>query len=179
MSLLNVEKKFFDKYDTININYTGTVVDLTSGITQGVGASQRTGDGIRITRIRLRYYVTANPITAFTLVLGHSKDGLPSAGDVFYLSGSAFPLGGMSFANPYNDRANEVRWERFGVASIPDDYHFEGSHEMKVGQEEGEITFSSASTTVLEGAWWIAAISNLNAGVPTLSYATRVEYVDN
>jgi hypothetical protein len=182
MELLNVEEKYVDYFSAVNVNYTGVLLDLTGTISQGVGRGQRTGDSIKVTKVCVRYYMQdVGTLTSWQVQFGHSKDALPSLGDLFALSGATSLYGGMSFDNWYENKANVVMHKDLGViinggAATGDKALAFRDYEVKC---DHHVVFSAASTTALSGATWLAAISGLNVLPPVLNYCIRVYFVDN
>lgn len=65
------ETKYFDKVQSAitAIDYSGTNISLLSGVTQGVGDSQRVGDKITLRALRLRLAVAYNGLDATIRVI--------------------------------------------------------------------------------------------------------------
>jgi hypothetical protein len=178
MELLNVEEKYVDFYSATNINYSGTLLDLTGTISQGVGRGQRTGDSIKLTRAIVRMRMQSGGATTdWQVIVGHSKDALPALSDLFALSGAASSNAGMSLDNWYENKANTIQHREFGYVGSTD-YNVSVKREFEVKMDH-HVVFSAAGTTSLSGATWLAAISGLNVLPPALWYNIRLFFVDN
>jgi hypothetical protein len=176
MNLLNVEEKVSHNNTAANVNYTGYLADLGSIITQGVGAEQRTGDSIKVRRVRVKGSMNyQGAASEATLVVGRSEDGIPSLADIFQLSGATSLQAGNSFNNDNQVKADH--WLKSKHLRV-DQYHpienFE--FDVEIGKD---LLYTQNSSTVASGSVWFAAISGVNATVPTVNYCSVVEYVDN
>jgi hypothetical protein len=96
MQLLNVEKKHCFYSGSQSVNQSGVVQDLSGQISQGVGGAQRTGDSLKLSLVRGRFRAASQgQYNTVQIVVGRSKDGIPTAADLFQLIGSA--QSGLSF----------------------------------------------------------------------------------
>jgi len=182
MQLLNVEEKYVDYNSAQNVNYTGFLLDLAAGISQGVGRNQRTGDSLKITRIAVKCTMTSGGANSnWTWVVGKSKDAMPALSDIWDLSGATSARGGLSFPNHYELSANKVLHREHGylVSGGLGSGNMLAERREHESKHEGHVVFSPATTTVVSGAIWFSAISDLNASVPIANYMIRVYFVDN
>jgi hypothetical protein len=176
MQLLNVEKKhcFYNYSQTVN--QSGVVQDLSGQIAQGVGGAQRTGDSLKITRLRGKFRVLTNGnYDTVQVVIGRAKDGLPTAAELFQLIGSG--LSGLSFQNDDENQTN-VWLHSFTVLTAPatgNAAHFR-EFELKI---DVDTLFVAGTTTATSGSVWCAMISQAAINLPTVEANFDMEFVDN
>ncbi len=178
MALLNVENKhvYFNSSGS-SITQAGTLLDLTSLISQGVGGAQRVGDSLKILRVCVKfifgYNSSASTFQAVTAVLGHSADGIPAVADVFAVvsntsSGLAFPLDTYGKADHWS-QSKTTYVSSTDVVKFLD-------FDVKFGHD---VLYTNAATTAASGAVWFAFIGNEPTNFPSYSIAVDVEFVDN
>lgn len=187
MSLLNVENKhcYYNASGT-NVTQAGSVLDLCSLISQGVGGSQRVGDSLKILRVRVKAQITLNVAgagrQAVTVVLGHSKDGVPAVADVFAVvssttAGLAFPADTYQQADKWSaSRTLHLAHAINGTTYIVDQFSEGLEFNVKFGHD---VLFTNASTTTASGNVWLAFISNEPTSYPVIDLAVDIEFVDN
>lgn len=178
MSLLNVENKHV-YYNASNINVTqvGSILDLTSLISQGVGGTQRIGDSLKILNVRIKATFAVNSsatvLQSTTCVLGHSKDGVPAVADVFAVVSSS--TSGLAF--PADTYAQADKWTRSDSFTV---YNTEPVRQINYNQKFGhDVLYTNASTTSASGNVWFGYISNEPTNYPTMNIAVDIEFVDN
>lgn len=177
MALLNVEMKHVYYNNSVNVTQVGTVLDVTSLISQGVGGSQRIGDSLKMKRFRSKFTFVHNaamttPGTG-TFVLGMSRDGVPAVADVFYIQGST--TSGLAFPKDTTDRADFWKVDRMvNVDQYNPQKIFELNHEFN-----HDVLFADATATAASGCVWLAFISNEPTNYPTLQIAFDAEFLDN
>lgn len=178
MALLNVEEKhvYYGATNT-QVSQVGSVLDLCSLISQGVGGNQRTGDSLKMKRVRGKFVFLHNILQgtngAFTVVLGHSKDGVPAVADIFAIrsashSGLAFPLDTYDHAD---------KWSKSFTACV-DQYNPTCTFELDVPFNH-DVLYTNATTTTSSGNVWLAFISNEPTNFPSLSMQLDISFVDN
>jgi hypothetical protein len=176
MQLLNVEQKHCFYSGSQTVNQSGVVQDLSGQISQGVGGAQRTGDSLKCAFLRGRFRAASQgQYNTVQIVVGRSKDGIPSAADLFQLVGSA--QSGLSFQNDDQDKANTFLYHSIvlvapstAVAAVYREC------ELKIDQD---TLFVAGTTTATSGALWCAMISDAAASLPTCEFAFDIEFVDN
>jgi len=174
MKLLNVESKVLDYQVQFTSTYGGNALNL-SAIAQGVGDNQRTGDSLRVQRLRVRFWInwaTAN--TPVTIVIGRSKDAFPAIGDIFEVTSNGYSS--MAFENHDQRKADQTLMRRVVVSdsvSHPVQYV---EFEMKC--PDTPTTYSNATTTATANCYWAAVICGIASG-PTVSMNSRLWFVDN
>jgi hypothetical protein len=173
MSLLNVEGKAFDFNASGTATYGGVVLNV-SQITQGVGDSQRTGDSVKIDRIRANcklVYASGNVLVQ--LVVGRSKDSIPAIADVFDTLSSGYS--GLSFENHDQRKADQWLWHR----TIAIDSSHATSHVMCDLQHLNVDTlFVNATANQSSGTYWMAILCD-NVSGPVYTVNVRSDFVDN
>lgn len=178
MSLLNVEMKHV-YYNATNVQVTqaGSVLDLCSLISQGVGGSQRIGDSLKIKDVKCKftyvYNTTMTTAGTATVVLGMSRDGVPGVADVFAVVSNT--SSGQAFPSDTYDRADH--WVRDRMVNV-DVYRpqtiFELNHKFN-----HDVLYTNGTTTTASGNVWLAFISNEPTNYPTLQIALDIEFLDN
>lgn len=177
MALLNVEMKHVYYNNITNVTQAGTVLDLTSLISQGVGGSQRIGDSLKMKRVRGKFTFKTNPgmttSGSATFVLGMSRDGPPLVSDVFYfISGST---SGLAFPKDTTDKADFWKKERFiNVNQYEPQRNFELEHVFN-----HDVLYADATANVASGCVWLAFIGNEPTNFPTLDMGLDIEFLDN
>ncbi len=178
MAMLNVEEKHV-YYGATNAQATqvGTVLDLSSLISQGVGGNQRTGDSLKMKRVKGKFVFLHNASQgtngAFTVVIGHSKDGVPAVSDVFAVQSQSYA--GLAFPLDTYDQAD--KWSKSKFACV-DAYNPTCAFELEVPFNH-DVLYTNASTTASSGAVWLAFISNEPTNYPSLSMQLDISFVDN
>jgi hypothetical protein len=178
MSLLNVEFKHV-YYNAVgnNISSAGSLLDLCSLISQGVGGSQRVGDSLKVRRCRIKVIVTHNAAAtqpqAFTMVLGHSKDGVPAVADVFAIVGGT--ASGLAFPS---DTFNEAdHWSESKTSYVSStDVSKVLSFDVPFNHD---VLYTNGTAVTSSGNVWFAYISNEPTNFPTFSIGMDLEFVDN
>ncbi len=177
MSLLNVEqKRKVVGVGGTNISNAGYLNDLTSSISQGVTGTTRVGDSMKVKGVRVKgFFVFGNAVTTLTIVLGHSKDGTPAIADVFSFTGAQ---GGMNY--PLITQQPADKWSASRLL-ILDSVRFPVQEFELFVPFSHDVTYAAGTSTVLTGAVWFAAISDLAAGAttPVLQYTYALDFVDN
>jgi len=174
MSLLNVESKAFDTQTTFTNGYAGNFLNC-SNITQGVGDNQRTGDSLRITRIRAKFRISfATASTVVICVLGRSKDGAPVIGDIFDTIGTAYS--GVSFENHDQRKADHIlAWKQVVVDNVANPLKIV-KFDLKC--PDTPTTYANATTNQTANSYWCACICGVVSG-PSIVFNARVDFVDN
>lgn len=178
MSLLNVEAKhvYYNAVGT-QITSAGSILDLCSLISQGVGGSQRVGDSLKVRRCRIKVIVTHNAAAtqpqAFTMVLGHSKDGVPAVADVFAIVGGT--ASGLAYPSDTYDQADHWSESKTTYVSTTDvskvlTFDVPFNH---------DVLFTNGTAVTSTGNVWFAFISNEPTNYPTFSIGADLEFVDN
>jgi hypothetical protein len=174
MSLLNVESKVLDYQVQFTSTYGGNALNL-SAIAQGVGDNQRTGDSLRVQRLRVRFWVNyATAATPVTLVIGRSKDSLPAVGDIFEVTSNGYSS--MAFENHDQRKADVTLMRRVVVSdsvSHPVQYV---EFEMKC--PDVPTTYSNGTTTATANTYWAAVICGVASGA-SITMNSRLWFVDN
>jgi hypothetical protein len=173
--LLNTEGKVSDSQVSGAATFNGTLVNLSATIAQGAADNQRTGDSIKITRIRACINLSyATAATVLTVVLGRSKDGVPVIGDIFETIGTGYSQ--VSFENHDQRKVDEWLVHKRVVTNAIDNV----GHVFTFDLDKLEVptTFVNASTTVTSGCYWLAIIGGV-AGAGSYVFNTRINFVDN
>lgn len=174
MALLNVEGKVSDFTSNPGLTWNGVIYDLTSNITQAIGDSSRSGDSLKVTRIRAKMYFNyATAAVAATVVLGRSKDGVPSIANVFENVGTIYS--GLTFENHDQRKADMWLKSRSLVINNVDDAGTIVEFDIK---GDVDTTYANATTVVTSNCYWLALICNQVAG-GAVYLSTRLDFVDN
>jgi hypothetical protein len=177
MQLLNVEKKHCFYNFTQTVSQSGVVQDLSGQISQGVGGAQRTGDSLKISRVRAKFrFLTNGGYNTMQAVIGRSKDGIPSAADLFQLVGSA--NSGLSFQNDDQDQANTWLSSTTVLVNLAPSPSPTVFREMEV-KIDADTLYVAGTTTATSGALWVAFISDAAATLPSVDASFDMEFVDN
>jgi hypothetical protein len=173
MSLLNVEGKAFDYSSSGTSTYAGALLNC-SQVAQGVGDNQRTGDSMKITRLRANFklvYTSGNVLVQ--LVVGRSKDAIPAIADVFDTLGTGYA--GLSFENHDQRKADKWLWHRTVRidATKPTEYVSCDLHGLGV-----DTLFANATTNQTSGTYWVAILCD-NVSGPVYTVNIRSDFVDN
>lgn len=176
MSLLNVETKSCNVSATVLPDYNGSLIaNISSAITQGVTDSQRTGDSLKVKKIRVRCYAFLSSDTApMTIALVHSKDGLPLATDVFETTGSTSFSG---FSDQDHDQRKADVWIHRKVI-LMDTYHPRKYFEFEVNPDAITL-YSNGTSTCVSGCFSLWAIASVATGNNTISAQITCHFVDN
>jgi hypothetical protein len=174
MKLLNVESKVLDYQVQFTSTYGGNALNL-SAIAQGVGDNQRTGDSLRVQRLRVRFWInwaTAN--TPVTIVIGRSKDAFPAVGDIFEVTSNGYAS--MAFENHDQRKADVTLMRRVVVSdsvSHPVQYV-----EFDMKCPDTPTTYANATTTATANCYWAGVICGIASG-PQVTMNSRLWFVDN
>jgi len=175
MALLNVESKAFDTQTTFTSGYAGNYLNC-SNISQGIGDNQRTGDSLRVQRLRCRFQISrATASTTVTVVVGRSKDGSPSIADIFDTIGTAYS--GISYENHDQRKADQILAVRRVVVDNV-------AHPLQVVEidlnhlPDTPTTFANGTTTQTANCYWAAVICGVVSG-PSVVFNARTDFVDN
>lgn len=173
MALLNVEGKAYDLAASFTATYAGTVFSLC-GIAQGVGDNQRTGDSLKITRMRVHMkavYASGNVLCQ--LIIGRSKDALPAIADILETLGTGYA--GCSFENHDQRKADQWLVHRtFVVDATKPTIHLE----LDLNKLDVDTLFANATTTTTSGTYWMAFVCD-NVSGPVITLVSRADFVDN
>lgn len=176
MSLLNVEtKRLVSLIAGTNITNAGFITDLTATIPQGVTAVTRVGDSLKLRTVRVKgFLVYGSAVTTMTLVIGHSRDGLPAIADVFSFTGSH---GGQNY--PLVTQQPADKWSKSRFLVLDPVRNPACTFEFDVPYNH-DVTYAAGSTTVVTGSVWLAMISDLAIGTaPVMQCSLCVDFVDN
>jgi len=107
------------------------------------------------------------------IVVGRSKDALPTIADVFDTIGTGYS--GCSFENHDQRRADQWLAHRsFVVDATKPTIHFD----MDLAKLGVDTLYSNATTTSTSGTYWIAVLSD-NVSGPVMTIMSRADFVDN
>ncbi len=178
MALLNTELKHV-YYNAVNTQVTqaGSVLDLTSLISQGVGGSQRIGDSLKVKAVKIRlaylWNSSMSSIGAGTFVLGMSRDGVPAVADVFaVVSNNA-----SAYAHPTDTYDKVDHWVRTHFLVV---HQYEPSKVFELNHTfNHDVLYTNAGTTATSGCVWLAFISNEATNFPSVSMGVDIAFLDN
>lgn len=177
MALLNTEMKHVYFNANNNVTQAGSVVDLTSLISQGVGGTQRIGDSLKIKRVRIKCLFNFNGAAtvpcAATFVLGHSRDGVPAVADVFAVVSSL--NAGHAFPSDTYDKVDH--WSKSRFVRL-DTYRPTQVFELNCAYNH-DVLYANASTTATSGCVWFAFIANEPTNFSAVYYGLDLEFLDN
>lgn len=184
-SVVNVEKKFVDKSVLLtSVTYSGTGGNLCfDSMTQGNGASQRSGDVVKLTTVDINVTTYADTsgtypaVVRFIVVRGRNENGAgPALSDILTVTGSQQVVNSLRNVNkdaPFEvllDRKWHISSGETAVASKS--FHLNLQHHLQ---------FQSASVTPESGGLYYFIMSDraLAANQPNYTLYARLRYVDN
>lgn len=174
---LNVEHKHIDDVISTAALTTGVVYPLVI-VPQGLGASDRTGNSIKVTSLLLRYAIAAGLSNCHCRVMVFRDnqqigDTTPALGDV------------LQFVDIYSPLDASTNVGRFSIL-------YDKTHNLVVGGDSAQTNLikvfkklntrvrfnGSALTDIQKNGLYMAFLSD-NANNPQLTYRSRVRFVDN
>lgn len=178
--LVNVEFKKYDKSGTGTINSTGAITHITD-IAQGDTDQSRNGNSLLLKSINLKFQIAMNGSSAGSIVrclVFHDKqqvgDTSPSVSDV--LDGDA--------VSPLLAPLNNLTVGRFSIL-------FDRMYKMGNSSDPikiikmyrkclSHVRFNgTASTDIQKNGLYFLLVSNEPTNVPTVSYQSRLTFIDN
>lgn len=176
MALLNVETKSSTFSTVVAPTNAGALIgNLTAAITQGVGDNQRTGDSVKLTRLRMsiRLYYTSDT-APLQICLVNSKDGVPVVADVFETLGST-TYSGMSFENHDQRGADKWMWKKIaGVDLYTPSKVFEVDLKL-----DHHVLYINGTAVVSSGCLSLWGIANVAVGANGFTVQSTLDFVDN
>lgn len=177
---LNVEYKYFDSSITnTSIGDTGQTGYLTA-IPAGTGASERTGKGIHVKSLYMRYTLKHN--TAITnsqmrLIIYQSNDKTPNVTVTNVLQNARI----TSPLNKDFARDLHVLYDKVFQMDVYKTDQAQGKCYIKFRGNRGKVYYSgTASTDYAKGQLCYLLLSDINAAnYPSATFDCRVNYVDN
>ncbi len=179
-SVINVERKFIDKSAGITVDDSGTFVSLPLA-SQGVGASNREGDSIKVVSllIRLSWAIsqsaTSSGLRTIVVIDKQPNGALPSIASL--LQTTNFPL--SSPLNLDNKRRFKILCDRVQVASITGKQQFVLNKYLKT---QTHVRYGSNAGTVADvntNNIFVLLISDEATNLPIVDYYFRTRYIDN
>ena len=176
--LLNIELKSYESGGaTVSPAQTGVSVDFTSGISQGLGDAQRSGDSIKLVRLLLDMSAQPNSgglVSQFVRVMVvRSHDEAVTPSQVINVDATAYTHVGL----PNWDYKGQYQ-VLFDHCFVMDQYH--PTHRKCIVLELNSHTqYNAASTTVNNGAVQLLYWSTATTLLPSLTYQAAIEFVDN
>ncbi len=179
--MLNAETKQYINTVNATLDYNWQVVDVTSGVTQGVGDGQRDGDSMKLNAIDFRCYLEASTTVGAIcrLVVTISEDEAIAAGDAFGLNASVY------------SPTSYVAWDtRKQFRTIFDECYVLGGTtggagpwyvpvHIRVPLKNQHVQYSGGTTTVEKGAVQFWFVCNRATGGPQIYASTALEFADN
>lgn len=170
------ETKWYNyTYASTAVTNAGQIVDLSGGITQGVGVSQRVGNEITNKSMHMRLDLTRAAVDSFVRII-----------IFWYLDGNLTPpivgnvLQTASYQSPLNKDFGKSVWVKF-----------DKTYTLAAGQTQLQVDeiwrklkckteFNSGTTFTNNNNLYLLAISNQSvlANQPLLSFTNRLTYLD-
>lgn len=175
--LVNAEDKYVETSSLITTyNYNGTVGTLIAPA-QGTGATQRTGDSIKIKDLTIRGSVKRGATDeVFRLIIFWDKDNSIAGANQFldatYLATANAVYSPKDPGFRYNTK---TLWDKSW--SLTSDKPF--IHFSKVIKINDHTAFNPGTTTIRHGALKALWITQTNVGGAQMEYITRITYLDN
>lgn len=185
--LINVEHKFIDTNASSTANQSGSVTYLVP-IGQGDNISEREGDSIKVQRCSIMGTVSRGAAatslydTIRVLIIRDLQNAgvTPLASDVLETVGTAFaPYQSVDFisGSDLNKRFTIVYDELFVVdtddPAVP--FSFTSNHDCHTFFRGTTNTVASAGN----GAYFLVAVSDATANVPSVNFSFRLLFTDN
>lgn len=174
---VNIEYKISDTNSgPQGVDYSGGVLTMLSGISQGVADNQRIGDSIKVQNNMLRFSIARNGADSMVrvLLIWDKQNQIAATSDVLEVVGSVnAPLSPKHYDKRFRckvlfDKTYTVDTNR----SILTDECL-----LDINQH---VQFSAGSTTEYTGDLILMTISNqATTNLPTFQYYNRVSYTDN
>lgn len=175
MSVLNSEKKYKDSTLTYTPSTGGTDINnLTSGITQGDGMTNRDGQSVLCKQIALRMVFNKNASATATrvkwvLFIDKRSGSTPVWSDVFAATSIE------AFQN-ISDTPGRFRILRSGVVRLDTDNP--EIEKQVVVNKSMHLKFDSAGNQYMNNVW-LMMLSDEFANQPTINVVSRVRFYDN
>lgn len=182
---VNTEVKFHDVTQTgTAIPNTGSINGL-SAITQGDTSLTRDGQSVKLMNLTIRGFITTNQsqpypqITRIILFRGKQENGVGfSATDILETASVISPknytdrfrtkiLYDQTF---YQNQGAGLSAAAFGTLSRPFNINLKC---------QGHVNFAGSSTNIEDGGLYLLYLSNQATSTPTITYYSRLTYVDN
>jgi len=185
--LINVEIKYIQTDSTSTINNTGAV-QYISNCAQGDDIINREGDSIKVQNFTIKGMIKRDPASTSNLEAVRllvvrdlqNTGATPSANDVFQITGTGLaPYQPYDFLNgsDLNKRFSVVYDELFSL----DTYHpnalfsFNSNHDCHVFYRDTAAAVASAGN----GSYFLVALSNVTANLPSVEYVSVIRFTDN
>lgn len=195
-SIVNAENKFFDTIAVATgVNTTPAINQLTA-IPQGDGASERDGNSVKATKFQFRADINWTAYTAggarvrviLLRDLGSTLSA-PTINTILANYGTAQQLM-QSFLNLNQNKRYQILYDRvFSQNTEIDNNHIDYRYNFAPLTKQVDnlskkanphITWNStAGTGVVFGHIYAVIIGDQTANLPTISYVSRVRYIDN
>lgn len=175
--LINVEFKYVDNASTINPGTTGTFV-LLNGLATGDTASTRDGRQVRFKSIQHKMILNLNASASATtvrcifLIDTQPNEAAPAAADVLQSVGLVAPRN-----LDYRKRFVILKDQNYRVnTDMPErTVSWYRNLDMKTVYDDGGDTIASITTNSL----YMLMLSDEAANTPTVTYYTRLRFIDN
>lgn len=175
---VNTEYHAIDANSTAgSVDYNGGLSSFLTGITQGVGDSNRVGDSIKVQNLVFRYIGVRNTADSIlrVMVIWDPQNKLAAVSDVLASTGSA-----LSVISPKNyDKRfqSNVLYDRTMTLTSADHPYVLEDITIPIDQH---TQYNAASTTINTGDLKLLVISNVvTTNLPTLTYYARITFTDN
>lgn len=177
--VINSEYKYFvQQAGLIASTWNGSVINLFTP-SQGVGASQRTGDSVKIKDLTIRFewaHLTAGlPGQMARLIIFWDKQNeVVNAGDFLQNTGTYVSLySSKQEGNRYN---SVTLYDRYFPVNNNDHLQLSSSRVFKINRH---VRFAAGSTNAETGALKMIIMCQTPTNGPQFTYLSRVSYVDN
>jgi len=182
--LVNVEEKFQDIYvsnSPNNSTYTNTFVSHLSAIAQGDTVSSREGNSVKPLKLQIKGHVVMNASATYTTVrLIVVKDMRQEADVIPATSTIINTASGFVVNNPYNRDSDDARFKHLAdVRLITSTDNPLALFEIDVPLR-GHIRWNGTLGSDIEAnGHYLCAVSDQNTNLPTVTWSSRLTYVDN
>ncbi len=179
--LINIETKFYDNTASIAMPVAGTVTHVTT-IAQGLTASDRVGQSIKLQAVSLKYTVTKHAsatTTLYRVILARDNDLTTVLPTISKLLSTT--TAGYAHLSPYT--WNAIQGQRFGV--LYDSSGVLDSNTITTNQtvecrHNGHIKYSGPATSdAAEGNLFMFVVSNEATNTPTITWVCRTLFTDD
>lgn len=179
-SLLNTEYKRLDLSASLAPTTTYSYTCF-NGCTQGTDATSRTGNSIRLSKLDFRYSMqnssVAGTLTLVRMIIFAIKQ--PNG----VLPASPYPCSALSILAPWDpDKAQTAILLHDELVSLTpggDNQQITGSLSIPLSLHAEYSANTGNPSDLVTGAIWVMFRSNQSINTPTVSFYSRVQFVDN
>lgn len=186
-SVINVEYKYNDlSVIPTNLDYGGVVGNFHQGITQGLTASTRTGDSIKVTSLDIGLTIYKGSTQAGTvpyrllILRGHDERLTPPIGSSVLASSGTYQAVNCPRAVDTVRNYSVIKEIKGVISSIAGDKDSVHHHEIYIS-EPGHVKYGTSVNTAEDGGLYYMFISDGAAATtqPNFAMYARTRFVDN